>query len=250
MDTYLLTILLLGLTVFLVFSQIALFAILMRATSRQDEKDEALLTDTRGKSNHIISRALKKANQLLIAAELKGISILAREKMTGKALSEEYKEHMAAVEAAFKEQFDMSSKNAESAYTHFISTVEQTMREQIERNHKLLEEKTNAMQQESQKLLTDFTSDVEQKVKAELESHMAATKKEVEEYRMRRLRAIDEHIIDMLEEIIRIALEKKLSLADQSDLIYKALEAAKRERAFSPREDAEQALPKAQESIQ
>ena len=47
------------------------------------------------------------------------------------------------------------------------------------------------------------------------------------------IKIVDENIIEILEKTLRIALGKKMSLADQSALIYKALEEAKKEHALS-----------------
>jgi len=55
---------------------------------------------------------------------------------------------------------------------------------------------------------------------------------EIEEYKIHRRKVLDEKIVDILEEVLRLTIDKKLSLSDQSDFIYKALEEAKKNHAL------------------
>jgi hypothetical protein len=74
---------------------------------------------------------------------------------------------------------------------------------------------------------------LEAKVKGDVERELAKAAEEIEQYKANRMRVVDERIVDILEEVLRVALDKKMSLADQSELIYKALEDAKKEHSFS-----------------
>ena len=61
---------------------------------------------------------------------------------------------------------------------------------------------------------------------------MQKARGEIDEYRIHRQKVMDEKIVDILEEVLALSIDKKLSLADQSDFIYKALEEAKKNHAF------------------
>ena len=80
--------------------------------------------------------------------------------------------------------------------------------------------------------MTQFTADLESKVKSDVNKELSKVSEEIEVYKQNRMRIIDERVVDILEQVVRVALDKKLSLADQSDLIYKALDEAKHEHAF------------------
>ena len=61
---------------------------------------------------------------------------------------------------------------------------------------------------------------------------MQKARQEIVEYRLHRQKVLDEKIVDILTEVLQKTIDKKLSLADQSDFIYKALEEAKNSHAF------------------
>ena len=75
--------------------------------------------------------------------------------------------------------------------------------------------------------LSDFLIQTEQKTTNSLELELKATRNLVEGYKAQQLKLIDENIIAMMEQTLNIVLGKKLSLKDQLDLIYEALEKAK-----------------------
>lgn len=195
--------------------------------------DDDAIREVRDRSSSIIHRAIKQANQILVSAELKGINILATEKLAGSDVAEKFREHLRVVEEALRQQFEVSAKEAEAAYLNYIQSLEQTIRTQVTENQKALAQKADTMVTESQKMLESSIASVQDRVKQEVEAELAKVRDEIFEYRERRMRVIDERIIDLLEDVLRVVLEKKLSLAEHSDLVFQALEEAKREHAFS-----------------
>ena len=99
-------------------------------------------------------------------------------------------------------------------------------------NQKLLEEKSNTLITDSEKLLSDFTQDLHNRFRSQVDLELAKAKSEIENYKLRRVAILDENVVEILEKTIQIALGKKLTLTEHSDLIYKALEQAKKEHAF------------------
>ncbi|TSC86352.1 MAG: Uncharacterized protein G01um10147_875 [Microgenomates group bacterium Gr01-1014_7] len=78
--------------------------------------------------------------------------------------------------------------------------------------------------------LSDFLIQTEQKTAASIELELKSTRSLIETYKNAQLKLIDENIIAMMEQTLSIVLSKKLSLKDQLDLIYEALEKAKVEK--------------------
>ena len=68
--------------------------------------------------------------------------------------------------------------------------------------------------------------------KGNLEQEFKSISKELGQYREARMRLINERILLLIEETAQIALQKKLSLDDQADLVYRSLEEAKQRGVF------------------
>ncbi len=78
--------------------------------------------------------------------------------------------------------------------------------------------------------LSDFLVQTESKTANSIELELKAARELIETYKTQQLKLIDENVVAMMEQTINIVLGKKLSLQDQLDLIYEALEKAKIEK--------------------
>lgn len=197
---------------------------------------DVLLEQGKIKTNSLLHRAIQQANKILVTAELKGIHLISKQKMTGSELTKEFQTHLASVEKALSDQLIRNTEHAEATYEEFINGAQNAIKEHVKANEKMLSDKSNAMVEKTSEMLGVFTKELEEKVKADIEKKMIEATNEIEQYKLTRIRVIDERIVDVLEEVLQIVLEKKLTLADQSDLVYKALEQAKREHAFGEKQ--------------
>lgn len=223
--------------VLFIFQCITLILVL-QMRRRPPASTEGIFRESQAKTHSIIYKAIQQANKILVAAELKGLQLLSKEKVTSGELSDHFKEHLDTIEKALEGHLERNAKNAEDTYGAFIATAEASINQHINANQKMLEEKAQAMIERTESLLTKFTASLEAKVKGDVEKELAATSAEIEQYKQNRMRVIDERIIDILEAVLQVALEKKMTLADQSELIYKALEDAKKEHAFNAKANA------------
>lgn len=213
-------------------AQVLTAYLVLQFGARQAKTPDGLLRESQAKTHSIIYKTIQQANKILVAAELKGLQLLSKQKITGNELADQFQQHLDTIEKSLQDQLDRSAKHADEAYEDFIASAEQSINNHITQNQKMLEDKAQAMIERTESLLTSFTADLESKVKGDVEKELAAASAEVEEYKKNRMRIVDERIVDILEAVLRVTLEKKMSLADQSELIYKALEDAKREHAF------------------
>lgn len=230
---------LLYLTIFVVIVQGIFLYILIRAVSRKDDPEEPVRTGqnaeelTRLRAQSIIHKAIHQANRMLVSAELAGVRVMSEHKLASRELTEHYKKHLDAVEESMGRQFEENAKQAEEKYKTFLSDVQKTINESLTRNQAMMEAKSGIMVSQSQEMISRFIEDVQRKVQAEVDAEMKGAREEIAIYKERRKRVIDERIIDIMEEVLRIALEKKMTLAEQADLVYRALEDAKRDNAFN-----------------
>lgn len=204
----------------------------MKRHTRDHTVDHAVDPATRAKSDAIIHDAIAKADTIVSEAELAGIKVISQEKLQGQELSRELRAHLDRVQQAFEAEFKKSSGLAEDAYQNFIKDLEGSIRKHVTANEKLLETKADQMIVQTQKTLNDLTASVQNQVKTEVDKELGAVRDELSTYKQQRMRVIDERIIDILEDIIKVTLEKKLSLVEQSELVYRALEEAKKESVF------------------
>jgi len=139
---------------------------------------------------------------------------------------------MQKIEETFKEQITKSAERADKSFAALLDELQKTIDSHMKENEAVFAQKTDELVAKTQSLLDTFTTEIQAKVRGQVEAEMEAAKKEISEYRLRRMAIVDEHIIDILEQVTSKVLSKKLSVADQSDLVYKSLEEAKTEHAF------------------
>ena len=130
---------------------------------------DVLLEQGKIKTNSLLHRAIQQANKILVTAELKGIHLISKQKMTGSELTKEFQTHLASVEKALSDQLIRNTEHAESTYEEFIKGAENAIKEHVKANEKMLSDKSNAMVEKTSEMLGVFTKEVEEKVKADIE---------------------------------------------------------------------------------
>ena len=92
------------------------------------------------------------------------------------------------------------------------------------------QERINQLFERLETKLSDFLIQTEQKTTSSIELELKAARQLLDTYKSEQLKLIDENIMAMMEQTLSLVLAKKLSLKDQLDLIYEALEKAKIEK--------------------
>ncbi|MCL4338532.1 hypothetical protein M1271_02490 [Patescibacteria group bacterium] len=202
------------------------------ATEKTQHDSSEIVTKTKTESADILSKAIRQANKILVNSELKGLRIVAKEKLDSKKIADEYQEHIKSLEQKLEKQYAQQLEDTQEGYNIFLSTVEKSLQERIDQNQKMLEARALAFIDHSERLMEQFTESMQNQVREKVEKELQQAKAEIETYKQRRMQILDENIIEILEKTLHVALGKKLSLADQSDLIYQALEDAKKEHAL------------------
>lgn len=226
---------LVALTVFLGASQLAILFLFTRVLGdlkKDHTKNDEFIGDAKKEANTIVGKAMTDAQKITADAQANGLRILQDEKLSTQQYLDRFSQSMQTLETSFKDHVTQSATNAEKSFTSLVDGLEKSFAESMKGNEQIFAEKTDAMVAKTQTLLDTFTGELRDKIRAQVEAEMAAAKKEIAEYKERRLAVIDERIIDIIEEVMRMVLGKKLTVADQSDLVYTSLEEAKKEHAF------------------
>ena len=237
MDINFLLSLLIVLTFIIAVSQIILLLLFSNPhqtnTNNQNDEGKKLLDEVRDKTYQILNDSIKKANLILANAELKGINLLAKEKIDSHKLVAEYQNHLRSLEEELTKQFNLNLEKSQQAYQEYINSLEKDLTEHQVQNRQLLLDKTIAFIDKSEKELAAFVNQVNTRIKSQIDAELSSVKKEVEEYKLHRMKVIDQNLIDILEKTIEETLGKKLTLAEHSDLIFEALEDAKRQHTLN-----------------
>ncbi len=191
-----------------IFSQWVLIVYLLRKKSPgQPEGD---LSDE--KSLSLLSRAIKKAQNIISQAELSGIKIRAQSKVETRKMSEEMAEGIATATSKVEQMLYKSSDRANSQFQDFL----------------------NDLQAKSQQQVADYISKLEADLSAGLQTDLAEMRKSIDAYKTAKLAALDANFLEVAQRALETLLDKKITLTDQVDLVNEALDKAKQEKLISP----------------
>lgn len=238
METRILLFILIALAMISVVTEI--IQLLLINTHSPDQKDkesdremEEIVAQTREKSSSIIHKATSLANKILTNAELKGIGVVAHQKLEAGKLAHDYEEQMRQMEAAFAQKMQEISEGSQSRYENFAKSLETALTSHMQENQKLLNQKSTDLVGKAQTQLSEFLTQMHGKIEQQLDRELTRARQEISEYKTHRMRVIDSHIVELLEKTVAIALGKRLDLGSDSDMIYKALQEAKQDNALS-----------------
>lgn len=194
--------------------------------------DIHMIDETRERSDAILSKAVKEANSIVANAELRGISLFAKNKLDSNKYGAEYLKQLAEFQTAMQDQLRESLKKTEVSYEQMMQQTNQTIAHHIAQNQLQLEQKATELINGTQHTLNSFISEVQETVKEQVNKELVSTRQYAQEYKQRKIAAIDDNLVELIEKTVALALGKILPMKDHADLVYKALEKAKNEHVF------------------
>ena len=233
LDYLLLT--LVALTIFLSASQLAvlfLFTRILKDLRGDHTKNEEFTAEAKKKSLEIIEKTASDAAKIISEARESALKHLSDEKLSTKDFAEKFDQGIKTVEESFKGQMQQNIERAEKSFSTLLVEYQKSIDSHMQANEANFNQKTDSMLEKTQALLDKFTAEIQQKIQGQVEAEIEAARKEIAEYRSRRMAIVDDRIIDIIESVMQVVLAKKMSVADQSDLVYKSLDEAKAEHAF------------------
>lgn len=186
--------------------------------------DEAQL-----KSFAIIDSALKQANRLLAVSELEGVDIVAHHKHATEKMTQEFQARLDTLATGVKTAVDGNMKQSSEALEQFIKQLEQDLANHTHENQAIMEKKIATYLTDAQTHLTASIAAIEKKMQGQLDQELNQAHTVIAEYKRRRLETIDNNIVEIVEKTINLTLGKQLPAATQMELVFKALNEAKKE---------------------
>ncbi len=184
------------------------------------------LEGIREKGWETLNQSIKKSEAIVGQAELAGIKVAAESKLETAKFEEDFSQQLSA-------SLDNSRQtivSAQDSLLQFMRDLQKRSAEFEETQKKAGEQRINQLFDRVEARLADFLIQTAQKTTSSIELELKASRELVEAYKNEQLKMIDENIMAMMEQTLNIVLSKKLSLKDQLDLVYEALEKAKVEK--------------------
>lgn len=203
---------------------VSLFAVVklllqQQATNTNTNKptDEAVLKAT-AKADELVHRASQSARKIIVKAELEGIREIARDKIEASKLEAAFERELATLMATVLNKIEAIGTETNTKQQAYLA-----------RSQRLLDMRfTTFFDQAASSLLTTSTN-AQAKLEEHVDKEIATAQAEIKAYKNARLKLLDEQFISLVEDAMRVVLEKKLTASDQMDLIYHSLAEAKKD---------------------
>lgn len=176
--------------------------------------------------NSNINQALGRAQQLLEDTRTET-------KQFEKHIEDEFSESTTTANELFKKeisQFSSHISDAEKQYLKYLEDLKKASLQVQEQSLDTVKQQVGELFLKFEQNLSDFLAQTEQKSTQSIELEIQATRHLIDSYKTQQLKVIDENIIAMLERTLTLVLSKKLTMSDQTELIYQSLEQAKAEK--------------------
>jgi len=174
----------------------------------------------------IFQETKQKSAELLQAAEEAQTNLLSQGDFVTKQLITKYSDELSD---SIKNSGDSISA-AQGQLITFMQDLQKRSSDFEEASKVSTEKRISQLFERLEEKLSDFLIQTEQKTASSIELELKSVRQLIETYKNAQLKMIDENIVAMMEQTLSIILTKKLSLKDQLDLIYEALEKAKVEK--------------------
>lgn len=157
--------------------------------------------------------------ELIRSASEKADSLVSK---AGSEVKSEFDQKLAEETAKTSEMYEQFLKELQSKSLKSQSDIEESIKNRISGLLFNLEQN-----------LSGFLSSSEQKSIEAINLELKSARQLIDTYKNQQLQIIDENIVAVLERTLSLVMRNKLTLQDQLDLVYDALEKAKTEKFFA-----------------
>lgn len=167
------------------------------------------------KGVEILHDSIKKSQAILAESELEGIKMAAETKLDTQKLEAQYQKKL---------------EETQNQLVQYMAGLQERSKEFEEASQKTIQDRINQIFANLEERMGQFLIAAESKTTSSIELELKSARQLIETYKSQQLKLIDENVLAMMEQTLNLVLGKKLSLKDQLDLIYEALEQAKGEK--------------------
>lgn len=182
------------------------------------------------KNYPLVHSAMEKAQQIISAAEVESLKIVAEGSQGAAKLEAGYEEELAQALGKIEGSFSAGAQQAEKEFITYLAGL----RTQSQQTQNLLEEisrqKTAEVFERFEQNLVNFLTQTQAQSMNAVNLELKSARQLIDTYKAQQLALIDENIVAMLEKTLSLVLSKTLSLKDHMELVYESLEKAKVEK--------------------
>ncbi|MEK7611422.1 MAG: hypothetical protein AAB486_03580 [Patescibacteria group bacterium] len=193
---------------------------------------ELQVEESHRRADQIIHKAIKRAQQLLVKSELEGLNFLAQQKIESRKIEAEHRRNISSLLEEMSYKLTTGTEEAEKTYKKFLADLEEHLAADLSRKQTVLDGKIDTFFNETTVLLNSFVTELQKQTQVQIDKEIGNARNIIGEYRRQRLEIVDENVVSILEKTLNITLGKKLTLAEQTELVYEALEEAKKGNLF------------------
>lgn len=161
-----------------------------------------------------LQAAIKKSQDIIAQAEVSQIQSVTEANITTKR---------------YEQNVEGQIQTAQQQYLNFLKQLEVQATSAQNNSQGLLTQKINTLFEQFEQNLSNFLTQTQQQSVQSIDLELKASRQLIETYKQQQLKLVDENIVAILERTLSIVLTKKLTLKDQVDLVYEALDKAKKE---------------------
>lgn len=185
------------------------------------------------KANQITYDAMKESRKLLTDAELAGVKVVAKGKLESKHIEKDYEENLHALTEETSAMLTKYSEHMDHELSRLTGSLEKRMSASIQKNESFLQEETGRLSKQLASTFGTLEANAKEQIRSNVEAEFIGVKKVIETYRQERFALIDNQLLSLIENTTSVALQKTLTLAEHTELLYRALEEAKSKGTFS-----------------
>lgn len=194
---------------------------------RKLESDTSqFLEELKEKGWETLHQSIEKSDDIIAEAELAGIKVAAGSQLETRKFEQAFSQQLATSLNSSKQTITQ----AQASLVQFMQDLQKRSAEFEEAQKQAGQTRINQLFDRVESQLSDFLIQTAEKTTSSIELELKASRQLIETYKAEQLKLIDENIIAMMEQTLSLVLAKKLSLKDQLDLVYEALEKAKVEK--------------------
>lgn len=215
-----------------------------RKSLKETFPDKSLVDHARERSFNLIHDAIRKSQAIVSQAEMDALKTTAENKVQTHKLEEaaqkqigdsmRQSQQMVAQELAGFNQnllhFTQNLNVSQQEYLTYINKLKGSLDQAQVYNSDVITQQVNKLFEKFEQQLMDTLAKTEQESIYAVELEIKAARQLIDLYKQQQLKLVDENVIAVLERTLSLVLAKKLTLQDQIDLVYEALEKAKAEK--------------------
>lgn len=217
--------------------------------------DVGTVDEAKMRAQSIIDEALKDAQMIQADAELEENTVVSAERLVVQKIEKSYEEKLSGMVEATGQALSQRLDELNKRYDDFMNSLQRSFTQRLEAERQQYKNKEDsyfaALQEKSDRyfeslgnridvMLTSIDSKanalvatVQTKLDTHIDNDVEEMKKAIGEYKLLKMKAIDDQAVGIMEAAIEKTLAKRLSLSDHVDLVHRAIDEAKKEGIFS-----------------